>query len=332
MDSSFRSYQASSSKFDCALFDIDGVLVDIRKSYNMAIKKTVDFMLCHATRSNRLNGLVTNNMILKFRQTGGFNNDTDTSYAITVGLLAIEGGLKNKTNTICNQSAVTKKQAREFLYSMIRNADESGIVSVEKYLSSCGFDIRRYKSILAYPAPVIQSILGRVFDEIFYGPELFRKRNGVEPKYYTGKPMIENDKLVVRKNTLEKMSRVFGRKLAIVSGRSWTAAEYSLKSLLTYFDLDASVFLEDEKREYAKPSTYALKKAMRTFDAKTAVYAGDSTEDLLMARRAEKETGGKITFLGIYGCSSEPTESARKLRKNGADAVIKSVNLLPAVI
>ena len=34
--------------FDCALFDIDGVLVDIRKSYNEAIKKTVEFVLGRA--------------------------------------------------------------------------------------------------------------------------------------------------------------------------------------------------------------------------------------------------------------------------------------------
>ncbi len=31
--------------FECVLFDVDGCLVDIRKSYNAAIKKTVDFIL-----------------------------------------------------------------------------------------------------------------------------------------------------------------------------------------------------------------------------------------------------------------------------------------------
>ena len=72
---------------DCALFDIDGVLVDIRKSYNSAIKKTVEHML-RSTTGRAFRGLVTDQIILKFRQSGGFNNDTDTTYAITLAMLA----------------------------------------------------------------------------------------------------------------------------------------------------------------------------------------------------------------------------------------------------
>ena len=56
--------------YDCALFDVDGVLVDIRKSYNSAIKKTVEFMLSRLL-GRTLRGLVTDGIILKFRQSGG---------------------------------------------------------------------------------------------------------------------------------------------------------------------------------------------------------------------------------------------------------------------
>ena len=38
--------------YDCVLFDIDGVLVDIRKSYNAAIKETVEYMLKFITGSS----------------------------------------------------------------------------------------------------------------------------------------------------------------------------------------------------------------------------------------------------------------------------------------
>ena len=34
---------------ECALFDIDGVLIDVRKSYNLAIKQTVDFVVKRMT-------------------------------------------------------------------------------------------------------------------------------------------------------------------------------------------------------------------------------------------------------------------------------------------
>ncbi|MDQ4067796.1 MAG: phosphatase, partial [Thermoproteota archaeon] len=56
--------------YDCVLFDIDGVLVDIRKSYNASIKETVDYVLKFIT-GNSFRTLVTDQIILKFRQSGG---------------------------------------------------------------------------------------------------------------------------------------------------------------------------------------------------------------------------------------------------------------------
>src|SRR5919108_4485971 len=138
-------------------------------------------------------------------------------------------------------------------------------------------------------------MLARVFDELFYGPELFRKQDHLEPKYWVGgRPLIKNDRLAVNKKAMRRLHEMFGGNLAIVSGRSRLAAEYSLKPVMKYFNLDACVFLEDEKREYAKPNPYAIKHAMEVMGARSAVYAGDSAEDLMMARRAGREAGVKI--------------------------------------
>ena len=122
--------------YDCILFDIDGVLVDIRKSYNAAIKETVEYMLKFIT-GNSFRTLVTDQIILKFRQSGGFNNDMDTSYAITLAILA------NPPNNI--------SQGRKFLAKVAENSDESGYISVEKFLAI--YDIEKWKKMLNYPAP-----------------------------------------------------------------------------------------------------------------------------------------------------------------------------------
>ena len=302
--------------YDCVLFDIDGVLVDIRKSYNAAIKKTVEYMLKFITGRSFRN-LVTDQIILKFRHSGGFNNDTDTSYAITLAILA------NPPKNI--------SQGRKFLAKVAENADESGYISVEKFLAI--YDINKWKKVLTYPAPVKDSMLAQVFDEIFYGPNLFRKQDHLEPKYWTtGRPLIKNDRLAVSAKTMKKLNKMFKGNLAIVSGRSKLAAEYSLKPIIKYFNTDACVFLEDEKRNYAKPHPYAIKHAMKVMNARTAVYAGDSAEDLFMARRAEKEIGVKIAFVGIYGNSPEPDKTIDKFKFESVEAIIKSVNQLPNII
>src|SRR5919198_611601 len=293
---------------DCALFDIDGVLVDTRKSYNMAISKTVDFVIKYVTGRSNLNGLVNQEIILKFRYTGGFNNDTDTSYAISLAALTNP----NKKNNI--------DQMRKFISYIASNVNEDGIISVERFLSSfynnndTNNSIRKLKELLAYPGPVGKSIVTTVFDEIFYGPELFKKRHGFEPKYYFGKPLIEKDKLVVSRSTL--------------------ATEYSLGSIFNIFNQNASIFLEDEDREYSKPNPYAIKKAMDIMGAKTAIYVGDSIEDLLMSQRVKSNTESSkiIAFFGIYGCSARPAYTIRQFKENKVNVIIENVNQLPNIL
>lgn len=311
--------EASSINADCVLLDIDGVLIDVRKSYNIAIKKTVDFILEHIAGNSKLKNIVTDEIILQFRKTGGFNNDVDTCYAIILGVTASP---KNNINYI-----------RKFLLKLAKNLDDSGIASIEEKIlsssSSSSFNIYNIKEFLIYPAPVGKSFLATVFDETLYGPELFKKKHYICPKYYFGKPLIDNDKLIVTRETIRALSNEFDGNISLISGRSKLAAEYSLKPIFNIFNQNACVFLEDEKREHAKPKPYSIMKSMKTMDTRTAIYAGDSIEDLIMSRKAQQETGNTISFFGVYGCSTRPEEIIKQFRKKGADAIIQNINQLP---
>jgi HAD superfamily hydrolase (TIGR01549 family) len=186
---------------------------------------------------------------------------------------------------------------------------------------------------------VADSPIARLFDELFYGAKLFQKQNGIEPEYVKDngarrpapKPMIENDRTVITEKTLKELTSLVGGNLAMVTGRSRLAAEHSLGRLINYFDIDACAFLEDEPREYSKPNPYGALRAMKRMKAKRAVYAGDSQEDLLMARRAEMQSGFLISFVGIYGLSPQPKTTAVKFR-NGGVLTARSVNSLPSII
>lgn len=302
---------------ECALFDIDGVLIDVRKSYNLAIKQTVDFVVKRMTGASCARRLVSDTLLLKFKQTGGFNNEIDMSYAIILALMSLPFGESVHAKT-------------DFLFTVAENADETGMLSVEEYLSSLypSSRIKKLKEDLVYPAPVGKSLLATVFDELFYGPTLFQKQHKMKARYYHGKPLIENDKIVIREKTIRLFSKKFRENLALISGRSQIAAQHSLKPIFNIFNSSASVFLEDENREHWKPNPYSLKKAMKHLGAKTALYVGDSIEDLNMARKAETETDVKILFIGVYGCSVRPQEMIRKFKDNHADIIIKNVNCL----
>ena len=305
------------------MFDVDGALVDIRRSYNTAIKRTVDLtlgFLSGTPRDFRLPNLVTDEMILKFRRTGGFNDDIDTCYAICLAELV------HPHSDINN--------ARAFLYRLAENINESGIISAEKYLTSISSSstMKRIKKLLSYPAPVPESLIATIFNELFYGPELFRKVYSLEPRFHSGKPLIDDDRLVVTRRTMDLLAKRFKGNLALVSGRGRLSAQISLEPILDTLNKKACVFLEDERREYAKPNPYGIIKAMKGMGARRAIYAGDSSEDLLMIRRAEEKSRFKIAFCGIYGCSPRPLETKKHLENMGADLVIENINQLPKIL
>ena len=72
----------------CIIFDIDGTLIDTSESYNKSIKKTVQFLVKYIDVSKEnLGKIVSDELIFKFRKSGMFNNDIDTSYALLLSIL-----------------------------------------------------------------------------------------------------------------------------------------------------------------------------------------------------------------------------------------------------
>jgi HAD superfamily phosphatase len=320
--SSFFKKEAVNSKgkdIDSVIFDVDGVLIDTKLSYNTAIKKTVKYVLDTLNAAKSIHP-VSDHLILGMRRTGGFNNDTDTSYALILAILV---------------SQITRIKELELLfYDIINNIDAGGINSVERYLSAIypRTLIEKIKHQLGYPGPVGKSIVTTVFDEVFYGTELFKQRHGFHPQHDFGEALIENDKVVISNATAKLLSKKFDDKMGVVSGRSKLAFEYSLQGLLSNFNKGACIFLEDEFRKYAKPNPYGIKRAMKVMLANSAIYVGDSIEDMIMVRKAKEEMGLEIKFLGVYGSSPKPTETRELLEQNGAEIVIRSVNQMPNIL
>ncbi len=319
--------EESVSKFkhlECAIFDCDGTLVNVNNSYNACIKKTVGFMLERLIEGKQWYDLVSDELILKFRMSGGFNNDTDTSYACI--LAAIASGSKDV------------ETARNFALHVASKANYQGIRSVEDYLSKSGNSdaVKKAKNDLNYPGLVGVSILSTVFDEFFYGKELFLKMHRMQPRFNNSNGFIDGDKVVISDDTVHDLSKLFKKRIAIVSGRSRLATEYSLKNMLRNFNLDASVFLEDEEKEVIannlnirvnKPEAYALLKAMKALSAKSAISVGDSAEDIIMSRKVGEKY--PIVFCGVYGTGIDNDAQYKMFVDRGVDAIIENVNLLP---
>ena len=77
---------------DILIFDMDGVLIDVSKSYRKAIQKTVQIYMetCLGFKRTK-EDWITNEDISLFKSAGGFNSDWDLTSGILLYLLSISG-------------------------------------------------------------------------------------------------------------------------------------------------------------------------------------------------------------------------------------------------
>ncbi len=299
---------------DTIIFDCDGVLIDVTNSYDKAIIKTTDFILKEFAKiPNPIS--VTTQIIDEFKKTGGFNDEVDLTYASIISLTAAY-----KLNTNPNK----------FIFQVIDNADQTGILSVEKYLSSLDVDISAIRQKLDYPGRHSDNILYSIFDQLFYGSKLYQKLFNKKSQFNEN-GFIDNDKVIVTKELLDKLKKKFNKNIAIVTGRGYESIRYSLKELLELFNLQNSIFLEDEPRELAKPNPESLLRSIKGLNSSHTIFVGDSMEDLIMAQKAS-EVGKKTTFCGIIGTSNEPDKKRNLFEKNNASIILDSIQLLPKVL
>jgi len=300
---------------DSIIFDCDGVLIDVTNSYDLTIKKTVDFIINEMAQINEY-GIVTSKMIEGFKATGGFNDEIDVTYALILAIVAAK-----KQN----------ESFSKFIFLVIENADQTGIKSVEKYLDIINADVFDIRKKLSYPSEKFQNLLSSIFDEIFYGSELFIQLYKRKPQFFDGLGLIENDVILLDNGLIKNLHKRFDKKIAIVTGRSFLSAKHSLKDLIKEFDLNSSRFLEDEPREMAKPNPQSLISAIRILNGNNSLYVGDSMEDYLMARKAN-ESGTSTIFCGIYGTSKDKEAKKALFESNNADIIIETIDLIPKTL
>ena len=88
-------------EYEAIIFDIDGVLIDVINSYNQTIIKTIEHILTNNFDISLVDFPIEK-LISKFRHTGGFNNDIDTTYSLILTIVYCKLINKNEINEIFN--------------------------------------------------------------------------------------------------------------------------------------------------------------------------------------------------------------------------------------
>ena len=301
-------------KFDSIIFDCDGVLVDIRNSYDEAINKTISAIMKELFDDD-VGNVVTSKIHFNLKAVGGFNDEVAVVYAVVMTLVA-----SKKSNI----------PFEKLIIDVINNANESGINSIDVYFKNQDIDLKELKSKLDYENSRKESYIHRTFNQLFYGPLLYEEIFNEKSKF-SQDPLIDLDEIVLNETLMEKLQSRFDKKIATVTGRGKFAFSYSMKNFLNNFDIQNSVFLEDRPLEMAKPNPKSLIESISAIDSECSLYIGDSMEDLLMVEKC-KESGYDVSFCGIYGSSDEPELKYELFRKNNASFILESIRELPKAL
>ncbi len=268
------------AKVDAVIFDCDGVLIDAKKSYLMAVKETVNYIFDRLTGS-RIEEKLLDNLIYQLKKGGRFNNDWAVSYTISLlaltviprevkeglertidselfkfadgpldRLTIIENCLKEK---IKNIDFKISEDSSKRLIDLAERVSSSGFKFFEKDIFSNSLtlkddlEILRYgKDILSRYGNVGESLITTIFEEKFLGCNLFKEIYGVDCKFHKGNGLIENENIMIDREILKEISSLIGGpNFGIASGRPFAATKYTMKELLDEFRPEAKVFLED---------------------------------------------------------------------------------------
>ena len=350
-----KSSQRALRNADAAAFDCDGVLVDTRNSYDVTTVRVVKRLIGEMLGVRLPWEREAPRLIHRLRKTGGFNNDWDTTYALCLFAACsmptrFKEALATARRLPVPGGAVTAtvpgvfSGVNQIIVEYVNSKGQMGHSSIDRFVreTMSAADQRicaLVRAYTGYPGSPPKSRLATLYDEMYHGPVLFKELYGVRPKYFAGTGLITRDRVLVTRADLRRLSESFGDKLAIDTGRPRKAVEYSLGNLLSFFDLDASVFIGDgevgREREGVphfekKPSPASLVHVRDKLGSSNLLYVGDSAEDVMMAADVRTSSGG-VAFAGVYGASHDARDQVEFFRREGVELILPTVRDLPGV-
>ena len=359
-----KKFESNIDKINSVVFDCDGVLINCTNSYNRNIGLTINKLFKLLIINDIPVKLISASLIDNIRMSGGFNNDWNTTYILSLKILSLSSkDFLNKFGNvlkIANSNYVNDPYARisyvrremkpfkdkfynknimnidQKLFSFVKKFDESGIKSAEKkifpYVNEKNNTLYQFKTFLGHPGKFDNNVIAILFDELFYGPQLYYKIHNNQRKLTTTKGSINSEKILLDKKQINSVVKLFGKNnIGIASGRGSVGAFYTLKGFKKYFNPNACIFLEDmyeqqlKNKSIAKPSPYSLITVSKSLSKKGKIlYVGDSTEDILMTKKANKKSN-RFVFAAIYG-GSRVAKKDQVFQYLGADIIVKNVN------
>ena len=322
------------------VFDMDGVLIDVSRSYRDTVRQTARLFFKNAPSSEKLpEPLFPLSDLAAVKQSGGLNNDWDLS-CLVINLLF---------NVIEKPPVYESKDSWDRYQETIGQCDLSALI---EFLEST----QKPMSILLQRAGKIQNpfiyglyegdvgsgnIIKHIFQEVYLGKALFEATYGAPPRFYHNEGFIHREKLLIDPSILDKLAK--NNVLAIATGRPRAEADYPLDhfDLRKYFSkvLALEDCLEEEERvtretgkkvSLSKPDPFMLDEIAADQENPFTgyFYIGDMPDDMSAAKRSEAGYKG----IGLIMSAPDKASLKKELQRAGADYIIEDFKQLKSLL
>ena len=290
---------------DAVVLDVDGVLVDVADSYRRAVVESVERV--HGDTVERAD-------LQRFKDAGGFNNDWELTYAVALYVLASREGLGRDVASFADLVAATG----------------GGLSGAEAVVADALDPDARERVLAAWD----RERLHATFQRLYLGPDLYRELEGGDPDALGVDPdeggFVHGEPTLLDPEARDALLERFG--VGVLTGRPAAEADIALERV--GLDLPDEVVVTMDSDHPGKPEPDALLALADRFGADHLAFVGDTLDDVrtaLNAREADPR-GREFYGIGVLTGGLTGEEGRRKYERAGADAVLESVNDLPAVL
>jgi len=285
---------------DTVIFDIDGVLIDVKKSFRRSIVKTVQFVFTRFFNLDDTGLLVTQEDIAHFKRAGGFNND----WELTFSLVAILSAHLNS--------------------SVKTTADLRALVSLSTFSGTGGLAgvLARFSGKL----PVDYETVKRIFQEVYWGQEELVRRLKIRPQYVFSSGLVKQERVLAPPDLLDALEEVGISKFGLITGRIRAEVEAALEKLPFRSKFAPESVITGE--EIAKPNPASLERLARSLGTSSGLYIGDTADDCILVKNFNRHLGDGV-FLDIIVARRSDWSYYRSL---GAGGLLSKITLLPELV
>jgi HAD superfamily phosphatase len=341
---------------DTIVFDCDGVLLDVRNAYNVAIAATTRYIIEALTGTVIPETIFDSTLNHSYKRTGGFNNDWAHAYALIMRILAeVPEEKLAELNAYAEESVVYEQPRQRFkcidgkikadipieglyekLMEFAAQLDATGVQRVDELLlDKVGANI---KQAFKFKGEVGESVISTLFEELFLGEQPFTETFGYPPQFVrpeTG--LVEADEVVIRPEAITELTELLGgARFGVASGSIENTAKHALGAVIDSFPQESQYWHDVVDREQKrlgltdlhKPNPYPLLKAAEPFNPVMVLYIGDTMADYLTAENA----GEKTLFTGVYASVHMSENVMESFLELGSDLVAPTVNDIPAAL